>query len=148
MILGATAVAFFGALLLHLLKVPGFTDLVAVPISVLVVACAFGVLARILPWLRRGMVKIVPPWVPQRELVVWLSGAAELAALIGLLIPATRVVAAIALGVFFVAVFPANVHHARLRERRGANFLALVIPRTLEQIFFIAMCVWVVVLST
>ena len=57
---------------------------------------------------------IVPPWLPHafpdaRTLVV-VSGVAEIAGAIGLLLPATRVAAAWGLLALLVAVFPANVH--------------------------------------
>src|SRR3954451_3039095 len=57
-------------------------------------------------------VSIVPASLPRPELLVQLSGIAELAGAIGLLIPATRRLAGIGLIALFVAVFPANVNMA------------------------------------
>jgi uncharacterized membrane protein len=54
--------------------------------------------------------KIVPSWVPDARLATYLSGAAELAGAIGLLLPATRRAAAWGLIALLVAVFPANVN--------------------------------------
>jgi uncharacterized membrane protein len=55
---------------------------------------------------------IVPPQLGHAQLIVALSGAAELAGGIGLLIPATRNAAAIGLIALLVAVWPANIYMA------------------------------------
>ncbi len=55
---------------------------------------------------------IVPDWLPAPLLLVYVSGVAEIAGGIGLLIPATRRLAAWGLIALFVAVFPANIHMA------------------------------------
>ncbi|QIX61519.1 DoxX family membrane protein [Hymenobacter sp. BT18] len=55
-------------------------------------------------------VRIVPPYLPAPYLLVYLSGAAELAGGLGLLLPATRRLAAWGLVALLVAVFPANVY--------------------------------------
>lgn len=57
-----------------------------------------------------GFLRIVPPYLPAPLLLVYLSGAAELAGGLGLLIPATRYWAAWGLMALLVAVFPANVY--------------------------------------
>ena len=57
-------------------------------------------------------VSIVPPWLPDPELLVALSGVAEVLGGAGLLIPRTRRPAAIGLIALLVAVFPANVQMA------------------------------------
>jgi uncharacterized membrane protein len=54
--------------------------------------------------------KIVPSWVPNARLATYVSGVAELAGAIGLLIPATRAAAGWGLIALLVAVFPANVN--------------------------------------
>lgn len=62
--------------------------------------------------------RIVPPALPAPRLLVLLSGAAEVAGGLGLLLPATRRWAAWGLLTLLVAVFPANVYmlqiHAQL----------------------------------
>jgi uncharacterized membrane protein len=62
--------------------------------------------------------RIMPPWLPAPRLLVALSGAAEVAGGLGLLLPATRRAAAWGLLALLVAVFPANVYmlqiHAQL----------------------------------
>ncbi|HEX8425018.1 DoxX family protein [Hymenobacter sp.] len=54
--------------------------------------------------------RIMPPYLPAPLLLVYLSGAAEVAGGIGLLLPATRRLASWGLILLLVAVFPANVY--------------------------------------
>ena len=54
--------------------------------------------------------RIVPPALPAPRLLVLLSGAAEVAGGLGLLLPATRRWAGWGLLALLVAVFPANVY--------------------------------------
>jgi uncharacterized membrane protein len=60
--------------------------------------------------------RIMPPALPAPRLLVLLSGAAEVAGGLGLLLPATRRLAAWGLLALLVAVFPANVHMLRLPD--------------------------------
>ena len=55
---------------------------------------------------------IMPPYLPWHAELVFLSGVAEVLIGIGLLIPATRVLAAWGAIALLVAVFPANIHMA------------------------------------
>ncbi|CAN5288084.1 DoxX family protein [soil metagenome] len=57
-------------------------------------------------------VAIVPRFLPRPELLVLLSGIAEVLGGIGILLRRTRRAAAVGLIVLLVAVFPANVHGA------------------------------------
>jgi uncharacterized membrane protein len=57
----------------------------------------------------RSYEAIVPPFLPARRFLVYLSGACELAGGIGLLVPRTRRPAALGLVALLAAVFPANV---------------------------------------
>lgn len=59
-----------------------------------------------------GFVRIVPPWLPQPRLMVQISGVAEIAGGVGLLIPQLRRAAAWGLIALLVAVYPANIHMA------------------------------------
>jgi uncharacterized membrane protein len=54
----------------------------------------------------------VPPQLGHADLLVAISGVAELAGGIGLLIPATRNAAAIGLIALLIAVWPANIYMA------------------------------------
>lgn len=55
---------------------------------------------------------MIESWLPHPELVVGLTGLCEIAGGLGLLIPRLRRAAGAVLGVYFIAVFPANVHNA------------------------------------
>ena len=55
---------------------------------------------------------MMPPWVPLHYELVLFTGVAEIAGAIGLLVAKTRALAGFALALYFVAVFPANIHNA------------------------------------
>jgi len=59
-----------------------------------------------------GFVAITPAWVPLPEAVVALTGVAELAGAVGLLVPQTRRAAGIGLALYALCVWPANINHA------------------------------------
>lgn len=61
-------------------------------------------------------VRIVPPWLPARALLVQISGVCEILGGVGVLIPQTRRLSAAALIALLVAVFPANVQMAQHPE--------------------------------
>jgi len=65
-----------------------------------------GVLHFVIP---HSYTSIVPPFLPARLFLVYLSGALELAGGVGLLVPRTRRAAALGLIALLAAVFPANV---------------------------------------
>lgn len=77
------------------------------------VLALFMVFAGVMHFVRpRGFVRIVPRWLPAPELLVYVSGVAEVVLGLGLLVPATRAWAAWGLILLFIAVFPANVNMA------------------------------------
>jgi uncharacterized membrane protein len=55
---------------------------------------------------------MMPPWLPAPEALNLISGAAEIAGSIGMLIPRLRRASAIGLILLLLAVFPANLHLA------------------------------------
>jgi len=55
---------------------------------------------------------IMPPYLPWPKVLILVSGLAEIAGGLGMLIPATRRLAGIGLIVLLIAVFPANVYMA------------------------------------
>ena len=61
---------------------------------------------------REFFVQIVPAWLPDPPLMVALSGVAEIAGGLGVLIPQTRRLAGWGLIALLVAVYPANVEMA------------------------------------
>jgi uncharacterized membrane protein len=56
--------------------------------------------------------KIMPPWIPWHLAMVDVSGAAEIAGGLGLLIPGLRRAAGWGLVALLIAVFPANIYMA------------------------------------
>jgi uncharacterized membrane protein len=61
--------------------------------------------------------RIMPPWVPAPQVMVYASGAAEIAGGVGMMIPARRRLAGWWLIATMVGVFPANLHMAFNAER-------------------------------
>jgi uncharacterized membrane protein len=73
----------------------------------------FFVLAGVMHFVKpRAYQKIVPPYLPAPETLVYLSGVAEIAGGAGLIVPATRRWAGWWLAATLAAVFPANLHMA------------------------------------
>lgn len=68
-----------------------------------------------------GMAKMLPGWFPARKFWVIFTGALELAAAVGLMIPVSRLATSLALIVFFILILPANIYAAlqRLDYQRG-----------------------------
>jgi uncharacterized membrane protein len=92
--------------------------------------------------MRADMVRMVPPAVPNPEFMVTFTGICEILGAVGLLIPRTRRVAAVALIVFLVAVLPANIQAALSGVTlRGAPPTPLI-PRIVLQLLFIALIWW------
>lgn len=81
---------------------------------------------------------MVPAVFPNPELLVTMTGIAEIAGAIGLVIPRFAPLAAGALALLLVALFPANVHAARAGLEIGGEPVTPLVPRTLMQIGFIA----------
>jgi uncharacterized membrane protein len=63
--------------------------------------------------MRRDLIAMVPPSLPRPDLLVFVTGVAELAGAVGLLFDATRFSAAVGLIVLMLLMFPANVSAAR-----------------------------------
>ena len=58
------------------------------------------------------MATMLPPWMPSRVPLVYVTGLLEWAGAIGLLMPRSARIAGICLVTFLIAVFPANVFAA------------------------------------
>ena len=77
-----------------------------------VLALAFlaaGVLHLVVPGPFLG---ITPGWVPWPDQVIRLTGVAEIAGALGLMVPRLRQAAGVGLALYAVCVFPANIKHA------------------------------------
>lgn len=69
----------------------------------------------------REMAEMLPPWVPNRVAIVYVTGVLEMAGAVGLLIPRFSRAAGICLLIFLIAVFPANVYAALARAPMGGH---------------------------
>jgi uncharacterized membrane protein len=75
-----------------------------------VLAAFFFIVAGTFHFLKRDLyLQIIPPYLPSPALLVAISGAAEIAGGIGLLISPLRYAAGWGLIVLLIAVFPANI---------------------------------------
>ena len=86
--------------------------------------------------------RMVPPSVPDAELMVTITGICEVLGAIGLLVPRTRRAAGIALIVFLLAVLPANIHAAQSGVTIGGAAATPLVPRIALQLLFIALLWW------
>ena len=96
-----------------------------------------------LPKGSRGMARMLPPNMRREGLLkpinlVYFTGVCEILGGIGILLPWTRLAAAIALTVFLIAVFPANAYAAQHPEKFGRMAIPFW-PRFAAQIVFIAL---------
>ena|SRR5438067_1454423 len=92
--------------------------------------------------MKEDLIRMTPQWVPWPRAMVFFTGLCEIAGAIGLIIPATRRAAGIALILFFIAVLPANIQAARAGvtlRGRTATPLWLRVPM---QILFIVLAWW------
>jgi uncharacterized membrane protein len=93
--------------------------------------------------LRADFAKIVPPQLPKPEAIVFITGVLELIGGVALLIPALTFYAGIALIVYLVAVFPANVYAAQQDIRVGGLSSRPLWRRFLIQVLLIVLLAWV-----
>ncbi len=91
---------------------------------------------------RPDMVAMVPPFVPNPELMVTFTGIAEILGAIGLLVPRTRRIAGIALILFLIAVLPANIYAAQAGLTIRGSAATPMIPRIALQLLFIGLLWW------
>jgi uncharacterized membrane protein len=96
---------------------------------------------------RRGPARVMARMIPPRLrsegrlrpiVLVYLTGVCEIAGGLGLMFPPTRPAASVALIVFLVAVFPANVYASRHRETFGRAAIPFW-PRLAGQAVLIAL---------
>jgi uncharacterized membrane protein len=87
---------------------------------------------------RPDLVAMVPPVFPASELLVTLTGVAEIAIALGLMWRRTSRLAAAALVVLLVAMFPANVYAARQGLSIGGRPVTRLPLRTAVQVVLVA----------
>lgn len=100
--------------------------------------------AHFVPGMRRDMIAIVPPRLPFPGLLVTVRGVLELAGAAGLLYPPTRVAAATCLFLLMLAMFPANIHAARMPDP-PASMTTNLGARSAEEAVYLAAAVVVAV---
>lgn len=91
----------------------------------------------------RTMAKMLPPFLRRDGLfspvnLVYFTGLCEIAGGAGMLLPATRLAATLALVVFLVAVFPANTYASQHPEKFGSLAIPFW-PRFAGQLVLIAL---------
>jgi len=99
------------------------------------------------PGTARGMSAIIPPSIKRVAsglVLVRFTWVCEIAGGIGLLVPGVHVIAGIALIVFLIAVFPANIYASRHPERFGRMAIPFW-PRLAGQLGLIALLVVAIV---
>jgi uncharacterized membrane protein len=92
--------------------------------------------------MRPDIVAMVPPFVPNPELMVSLTGIFEILGAVGLLIGRTRRAAALALIALMVALLPANIHAAQAGITLRGTAATPIVPRVALQILFVALFWW------
>ena len=92
--------------------------------------------------MKNDLVRMMPDWIPQPMAVIYFTGVCEIAGAIGLVLPYLRQATGIALIVFFIVVFPANVKAAHTGIAVGSKRPTPLWLRTLMQILFITLTWW------
>jgi uncharacterized membrane protein len=87
---------------------------------------------------RDDLVRMVPAVFPAPELLVTLTGFAEIAGAIGLVLPRFAPYAATGLALLLVAMFPANIKAALEELTIGGRAVLGVVPRGILQVVFLA----------
>jgi uncharacterized membrane protein len=121
--------------------VNSWTAAIAVGLAAMFVLTGFSHFA---PPLRRDLIAIVPPRLPAAGLLVTITGLLELLGAVGLLLPVTRVAAAVCLLVLMLAMFPANVYASRMPDPPKSMTTQLSL-RTVMEVVFLAAAVAVAV---
>ena len=93
--------------------------------------------------MRAVLIAMVPPVLPAPELLITLTGLAELAAAIGLLWRLTATAAEAGLSALLIGMFPANVYAAV--SGLETAWYDQVVPRTVMQAVFLAATLTVLV---
>ena len=89
------------------------------------------------------MVRMVPPFLPFADALVYLTGVLELLGAAGLVVTGTRWAAGYALAALFVGLIPANIYAAVADVPFAGGEATPLWQRIPEQILYIAVAVWV-----
>ncbi|MFI5691376.1 hypothetical protein ACIA58_06015 [Kribbella sp. NPDC051586] len=89
------------------------------------------------------MVRMVPPFLPYADALIYLTGVLELLGAAGLVLTATRKPAGYALAALFVALLPANIHAAVAHVPFAGGEATPLWQRIPEQILYLAVALWV-----
>jgi uncharacterized membrane protein len=100
--------------------------------------------AHFVPPLRGSLIAIVPPMLPAPGLLVSITGGLEFLGAVGLLVPVTRIAAAVCLLLLMLAMFPANVYAARMPDPPKSMTTRLPL-RTAEEIVYLAAAIVVAI---
>jgi len=92
--------------------------------------------------MKGDLLRMMPDWIPQPMTVIYFTGVCEVAGAIGLLVPIVRQAAGIALILFFILIFPANVKAARSGVGIGGKRATPLWLRALMQVLFITLTWW------
>ncbi|EMJ91336.1 DoxX family protein [Leptospira alstonii] len=88
-----------------------------------------GILHFVLP---RFYLRIMPPYIPYPEFIVYLSGVIEIGLGAMLLFSETRQLGAWGIILLLIAVFPANLYHYRSRRKTDPPKWALLLRLPLQ----------------
>ena len=92
--------------------------------------------------MKSDLVRMMPDWIPQPMALIYFTGVCEIVGAIGLVLPHLRQAAGLALIVFFIVVFPANVKAARTGVGVGGKRVTPLWLRASMQVLFIALTWW------
>ena len=115
--------------------VDGWAAAIAVGLAAMFVMTGF---AHFAPAMRRDLIAIVPPRLPAPGYLVTVTGLLELLGAVGVLVPATRVAAAVCLLVLMLALFPANVYASRMPDPPKSMTTRLPLRTAMELVFLAA----------
>jgi uncharacterized membrane protein len=133
LLVGSTAARLIGWLGVD--YVGNWTAAVAVGLAAMFVLTG---VAHFVPPMRRDLIAIVPPRLPAPGLLVTATGVLELVGATGLLVPATRVPAAVCLLLLMLAMFPANIYAARMPDPPKSMTTRLSLRSATEVVFLAA----------
>ncbi len=104
---------------------------------------AFTALSHFLPRTRADLVRMVPPRLPNPGLLVTVTGVLEFSGAVGLLVPPLIRASSYALMLLLLALFPANVHAARMRLLVAGRPATPLVIRLPLQLFWMGALWWV-----